>query len=153
MTTVSSSWADYLMKCHRRLHGWQLGSITLITLASLVLGTSASADNSICNECHADASMFEDYGERAEMLVVSDLSLAHSSHEGFDCVDCHVDLDGFNDYPHGEELTEVDAITRKVRAHPAIKSSIAMISTHHKYFGGLQEKTLIEMIGDIRCRK
>jgi hypothetical protein len=81
----------------------------MLTVLAFLFGTvTANADNSDCAMCHEDASMFEDYGERAASLTVTGQALENSAHEGLDCVDCHADLDGFDDYPHPETLEPVE---------------------------------------------
>ncbi len=86
--------------------------LMLPAILGLVFGPAAvRADNTVCTDCHADASMFEDYGPRAEYLTVSEQTLAHSSHAGLECVDCHADLAGVDDFPHAEKLAEVNCGT------------------------------------------
>ncbi|MBP7148387.1 MAG: cytochrome c3 family protein, partial [Acidobacteria bacterium] len=77
-------------------------------LLALVLATAAPAvalENDVCANCHADKSMLEQAGARAEALVVTDESLVGSPHEGFSCSDCHQDLaPGDAEIPHPPKL-------------------------------------------------
>ncbi len=74
---------------------------TGIMLAWLWAGR-AGADP--CADCHADRSLFTDLGARADSLVVTDASLASSTHAGLACADCHADLAQVTDFPHAEKL-------------------------------------------------
>jgi len=82
----------------------------LLSLFCLVVFAArhVSADNSSCLECHSVQDMFEDYGTRAESLVVTEKTLSQSTHRGFDCVSCHSDLEGVDDFPHADQLKPVD---------------------------------------------
>jgi DNA-binding Lrp family transcriptional regulator len=44
-----------------------------------------------------------------------------------------------------EHLADLDSICRKIRRQDFIGSTIAMVSTHHKYFAGLRSAKLTEM--------
>lgn len=98
--TVSGSSRTSLSAPWRRAGG----QVFLPAFLILWCCSAALAANSDCLMCHSEPDMFEDYGERAGSLVVSDRTLAGSVHEGFQCVDCHADLAGVEDFPHAERL-------------------------------------------------
>lgn len=80
------------------------GALAALVFTLAAPAPTAWADNSTCTDCHSARDMFEDYGTRADSLVVTDASLDNSPHAGFACTDCHADLEGFEDFPHPEKL-------------------------------------------------
>jgi len=76
-------------------------------LIAFAAAATAKADNSACLDCHGTRDMFEDYGTRADSLVVTDDHVGGSVHAGFDCVSCHSDLADVTDFPHEEKLALV----------------------------------------------
>lgn len=79
----------------------------LLLLIMFVCIRAALAGGVACDDCHADRSLFEDQGSRAESLVVTGQTLAASSHGGMTCVDCHSELANVTDFPHAEKLAPV----------------------------------------------
>ncbi|HWO56107.1 MAG TPA: cytochrome b/b6 domain-containing protein [bacterium] len=65
------------------------------------------ADDAACRECHGTRDLFEDYGARADSMVVTDAHLGASAHAGLECVNCHADLAGVAEFPHAESLATV----------------------------------------------
>jgi formate dehydrogenase gamma subunit len=79
-------------------------SVVLILLGFV----PARADNAACLECHGTRDLFEDYGARADSLVVTDAHLGVSAHAGLECVNCHADLAEVAEFPHAESLAAVN---------------------------------------------
>ncbi len=50
----------------------------------------------------------------------------------------------------GEDLTAVDNVVQRIRSHAAVCNMKIMICTHHKYFDGVRQKALADMIERIR---
>lgn len=83
-------------------------ALALTVLISFASPTEVSADNTLCLDCHGTRDLFEDYGARADSLVVTDEHVGASVHAGFDCASCHSDLADVADFPHAEKLAKVN---------------------------------------------
>ncbi len=82
--------------------------LVIVLAFSLCSFATAVADNSTCLECHGTRDMFEDYGPRADSLVVTAEQVGQSAHATFECSSCHADLAGVSDFPHAEKLAKVN---------------------------------------------
>lgn len=81
--------------------------LAMAVIAVFFAVSAAQADNTACLDCHGARDMFEDYGARADSLVVTDDHVGKSVHAGFECTSCHGDLAGVTDFPHAEQLKPV----------------------------------------------
>jgi len=115
------------LKSPRALSRYFSSRVAWMAVAIMVGPWTASraADDAACMECHADATLTMERGEKTLSLLVEPTKLATSKHGGMGCVDCHADYDA-NALPHRQPPVPVNCLSchedlgKSHAFHPAI---------------------------------